>query len=96
MNQKEEKWEPEFDQTFAKDFFSANCTCGAFHATKLKKFIKERFLYKPDLIALVEGMRKKTTISLDAEEHERGKPIGYNNALNDILAALKDTLSNKE
>jgi len=40
FNTEIEEIEKRFDEKFAKQFFSADCTCGVFHATALKAFLR--------------------------------------------------------
>lgn len=98
MNQKEEKWREELMDEFCVTFERAQDDTAV---ERLESFIKERFVYKPDLIALVEG--KKESMSNKAMVQMGDLSFGnytpteiYNKALDNILATLKDTLSNKE
>lgn len=119
MNQKEEKWEKELLETTEKSwgFIATQSKQDLMLADfeRRKAFIKERFVYKPDLIALVEGKKTKHIIDIELYHDSGGgemcevcgkqgteldEPCDRNNdwnaALDGILKALKDTLSNKE
>lgn len=81
--------------TFAKDFFSANCTCGAFHATKLKRFIKEYVQSHEEKVRaqiLGEIEAKKFKRSLEGRETHGGY---YQGGFNDGLQAAANIASNK-
>lgn len=93
--QQKEKWEEEFDKTFLKEFLSADCTCGEFHATHIKTFISSLLAAQiQSFREKVEGMRElhrhNSIPSYTADVDEGCINCIKNAALTDILNQIKE------
>lgn len=91
-NNNGEKWSAELEQWIKTQHGSAGWQM------KLRNFIEARFVYRPDLIALVEGTKSVNgrDPTIKSGTFTKKFAAGYNAAIDDILQILKNTLSNKE
>lgn len=80
---KPEEWEREFDKQFMPQFLKAECTCGEFHASSLKSFIRD----------LLRREREKAASFEEKVSYEAGKLAFEEGAKAErerILAALQN------